>query len=78
MNCRICGEPVVLGPSARERADRGGGSPSDYTSLFTTHTGCAMREYREGQEELMRYWRERHAAEHASRVVSTFTVRREN
>ncbi len=42
MNCTICGLPVVLSPTAAERAARYGGKPSDYTKLFTEHTRCAL------------------------------------
>lgn len=41
-NCTICGRPIVLVPSAAERAARYGGKPSDYTALFTTHPDCAV------------------------------------
>lgn len=37
MNCSICGKPVVLRPSAAERAAKYGKSPSFYTKLFPTH-----------------------------------------
>lgn len=44
MNCTICGKPVVLSPSAAERAakDVTGKSASYYVGLFTTHTRCAV------------------------------------
>lgn len=42
MNCTICGLPVVLSPTAAERAARYGGKPSDYTKLFTEHASCAL------------------------------------
>lgn len=42
MNCTICNLPIVLVPSAAERAKRYGGEPSDYTNLFTTHAKCAV------------------------------------
>lgn len=42
MNCTICGKPIVLHPSAAERARRYGGSASDYTKLFTTHADCTV------------------------------------
>lgn len=41
-DCTICGKPIVLMPSAAERARRHGGKPSDYTALFTTHSHCAI------------------------------------
>lgn len=40
MNCTICTKPIVLVPSAQERADKFGGRASDYTRLFTTHSRC--------------------------------------
>jgi hypothetical protein len=40
MKCTICNNPIVLVPSAKERADKFGGTPSDYTRLFTGHTTC--------------------------------------
>lgn len=43
MNCTVCGKPIILIPSATERAKKFGGKASDYTKLFTTHADCAMR-----------------------------------
>ncbi len=40
MNCSICNKPIILKPSAAERAKKFGGKPSDYTRLFTTHAEC--------------------------------------
>ena len=42
MTCSICNKEIVLSPSASERAKKFGGSPSDYTKLFTTHASCAI------------------------------------
>lgn len=42
--CRICGEPIILKPSASERAIKYGGVPSDYTKLFDAHSSCALKE----------------------------------
>lgn len=42
MNCTICKKPVVLAPSAQERADKYGGTPESYTRLFPTHADCAL------------------------------------
>lgn len=42
LNCTICNQPIVLVPSAAERAARHGGKPADYTALFTTHAKCAV------------------------------------
>ncbi len=43
MNCTICGNPIVLNPSAKERARKYGGKPSDYTKLFTAHSDCIIK-----------------------------------
>jgi hypothetical protein len=43
MNCSKCGKPIILTPSARERAAKYGGKPSDYTSLFTIHSDCLIQ-----------------------------------
>lgn len=42
MNCTICKKPIVLVPSAKERAAKAGGKPSDYTQLFREHTDCVI------------------------------------
>lgn len=44
MNCTICNRPVVLWPSAAERAKkcRSGYTAADYIALFPTHTECAL------------------------------------
>ena len=42
MKCTICNKPIVLVPSASERAKKNGGKASDYTKLFTTHSDCAI------------------------------------
>lgn len=54
MNCNICGKPVVLSPTAAERAKRFGGKPSDYTAMFPTHGACALKKREEDTLELMR------------------------
>ena len=50
MNCTHCGKPVVLIPSAKERAlkDVTGKSAAYYTSLFPRHAACeqALRDNR--------------------------------
>jgi len=43
MKCSICHHEIVLVPSAKERAIKHGGKPSDYTKLFTTHTSCYIQ-----------------------------------
>ena len=42
MNCTICNKPIVLIPSAAERARKNGGKPSDYTAMFTEHSACTV------------------------------------
>lgn len=42
MNCTICNKPIVLEPSATERAKKYGGKPADYTKLFTQHAQCVL------------------------------------
>lgn len=44
MNCTICGKPIVLVPSAAERArkDVTGKTAAYYTSLFTEHGECVV------------------------------------
>lgn len=56
MNCTICGKPIVLVPSAAERAakDVSGKSAAYYTSLFTTHSECAVAKREQDTLALMR------------------------
>lgn len=42
MKCTMCGEEIVLVPSAKERAEKYGGRPGDYTKLFTEHAACTL------------------------------------
>lgn len=53
-NCTICGNPIILVPSATERAKKFGGKPSDYTDIFTTHATCAIAKRQAEVAELMR------------------------
>lgn len=53
MNCTICKKPVVLIPSATERAKKHGGKPSDYTALFTEHAECLIEKRSRESSELM-------------------------
>lgn len=53
-NCEICRKPIVLVPSARERASQWGGSAKDYENLFTTHAACAIDKRTHESIELMR------------------------
>ncbi len=54
MTCAICHKPIVLVPSAADRAAKHGGSPSDYTALLTTHAECAVRKREAESVALMR------------------------
>lgn len=56
MKCKICGKPVVLVPSAAERAakDTSGKTAEYYTSLFDTHAECALAKRAAETSELMR------------------------
>ena len=54
MNCTICGKPIELVPSAAERARRYGGTPADYTKLFTEHTHCQVEQRELATIKLMR------------------------
>ena len=42
--CPYCKKPVVLSPSAADRARKYGGKPEDYTGLFTAHSQCLIEE----------------------------------
>jgi hypothetical protein len=54
MNCTICGKPIVLRPSAKERAQVYGGIPADYTKLFTAHAGCVLSKRHEDVVKLIK------------------------
>jgi hypothetical protein len=56
MNCTICGKPIVLIPSAEERArkDVTGKTAAYYTSLFTTHSACELKKRAEDTRALMK------------------------
>lgn len=58
MNCTICGTPVVLTPSAAERAAKTGEPAAYYTRLFSTHTDCFLAKRKRETSELMRRIRE--------------------
>lgn len=55
MNCSMCGKPIVLVPSAAERAakDVTHKTAAYYTSLFTTHSHCALAKRASDTSELM-------------------------
>jgi hypothetical protein len=42
MKCTLCNKPIILIPSASERALKLGGKASDYTALFTEHAACVV------------------------------------
>lgn len=54
MKCTICGKPIVLVPSAEERAKKGFGTAQYYRSLFTTHDDCFLAKRAEETLELIR------------------------
>ena len=54
MNCTICKQPIVLVPSAAERARKVGGTAAYYTSLFTEHAHCTMAKRNQDAIDLMR------------------------
>ena len=53
-NCYICGKPIVLEPSAKERSRATGYPASFFRALFTTHSECAIRDREERTIKLMR------------------------
>lgn len=56
--CTLCGRPIVLVPSAQERARKAGGTPSDYTGLFTTHAVCAVQKREQETRKLIQRLRQ--------------------
>jgi hypothetical protein len=56
VNCLECGKPVVLVPSAAERArtDVTGKPASYYTKLFPRHAACIVAKREKETLELMR------------------------
>ena len=55
MNCTICSKPIILVPSAEERAkkDLTGKPAAYYRSLFTEHSDCTLRKRAEDTSKLM-------------------------
>lgn len=41
--CKYCGMPIVLVPSAEERAKKFGESPKFYLNLFYAHGECIVK-----------------------------------
>jgi hypothetical protein len=56
MSCTICGKPIVLVPSAAERAakDVTGRPASYYTGLFRQHSDCFLEQRAHDTTALMR------------------------
>lgn len=52
--CTFCNKEIILIPSATERAKKYGGSPSDYTKLFTSHSECLIEYRNKEANELMK------------------------
>lgn len=52
--CTICDLPIVLVPSAAERAAKSGGTAAFYTSLFTEHARCTLHKREQDTLALMR------------------------
>jgi len=44
-SCKFCGKPIVLVPSAQERAKSTGLPASNFTKMFQWHSECLV-EYR--------------------------------
>lgn len=42
MNCKFCGKPVVLSPSAQERSEKYGKPKEYYIKLFDSHSSCEI------------------------------------
>jgi hypothetical protein len=64
MNCTYCKKPVVLSPSAAERAakDVTGKSAAYYTRLFPNHAACSIAARSAAAIDAMRRRVEREAA----------------
>lgn len=54
MACKYCGRPVVLTPSAAERARKFGGEAKDYVALFPNHGTCVVKARKADTLELLR------------------------
>lgn len=44
-NCSLCHKPIILSPSASERAKKYGNTPAYYENLFTMHSDCQLKEW---------------------------------
>lgn len=54
MTCRHCQKPVVLHPTAAQRAERYGGTPREYTLLFPNHADCVVKAREQEAIDLLR------------------------
>lgn len=56
MKCNYCGKPIILNPSAEERAkkDVTGKTAAYYVSLFTIHAQCQVDKREAATLELIR------------------------
>lgn len=71
MKCSICNKPIILSPSATERAEKFGGKPSDYTSMFTEHSECIVTKRDDDAKKLMQRIGEQRKAERVSFPLSS-------
>ena len=53
MLCTVCHRPVVLVPSAQERAKKYGKSAEYYTKLFPQHSSCTLEKRKRETAELI-------------------------
>lgn len=52
--CSICGKPIMLVPSATERAKQSGLPASYYLNLFTAHSDCLIAKRNRETSDLLR------------------------
>jgi hypothetical protein len=52
--CTLCGKPIVLVPSALERARKYGGTPAHYRDLFKEHVACTLAKREADTRALLR------------------------
>lgn len=71
LKCTICQQPIVLIPSAQERAKKFGGSAKDYEGLFTQHPECAIHQGNQGATALVKTIKSRQPE---TVVLSRFTI----
>lgn len=51
--CPHCDKPIILQPSAAERARKSGETPQYYRDLFPAHASCEVEARSRASEELM-------------------------